>query len=234
MSGMEGPPPSAAIERLLQQVAKLCTLARVPRTTAIRLLDAAYVELNDSARGRDDYVASDADMFAAAQVLSEWHQNSAYLNDTGSPRPISADSTDFQELCALAGITSDSSRLLDLLVQAGAVTVDSKLISPVRRDLMMDYAHPAAVMRALHIVSEHAATLHHNLSRNIQEPGLFERTVMSSRLPRRQVPALLAYLSVHGESFLEDLDSWMSAREREDCASCQIGVGVYLFVGSEN
>jgi hypothetical protein len=234
MTGLAGPPPSAAVEHLLRQVAKLCTLARVPKETALKLLEGAYLELNQSREESTEYIASDADMFAAAQVLSEWHQNSVYLSDAGSPRAIATDSCEFQELCSTAGITTDCTRLLDLLVQAGAVTVDSKLISPVRRDLMLDYAHPAAVMRALHIVSEYAATLHHNLSRSIQDPGLFERTVMSTRLPRRQVPALLAYLSVHGESFLEDLDAWMSAREHEGGSSSRIGVGVYLFVGNNN
>ena len=227
-------PPSTAIQTLLQRVANLCVLGQVPEDVAAQMFREAYadarVKTHESVGGKSD---SGVDAFVGAQVLSEWHQNSGFLDRDGNPRTLSVSAGEFGKLCATASGQSRPERVLDLLDQAGAVTIEGDRVSPHRRELIMDYAHPAAVTRAIHLSAEFAATLHHNLSRSVQEPGLFERTVVSTKLTHRQVPSLLAYLSVHGQSFLEDLDAWMSARE-STTSGPSLGVGVYLFVGDKD
>ena len=96
-------------------------------------------------------------------------------------------------------------------------------------DQSFDRLCASAVARATHLAAEFVSTLTHNLTRPVSEPSRFERTVVSSKLSPRSVPALLAYLSLHGQAFLEDLDSWMSSRESSETAS-EVGVGVYLYV----
>ncbi len=71
--------------------------------------------------------------------------------------------------------------------------------------------------------------MNHNLTKRSDSPGRFERSVATNRLPARQIPALIAYLSIHGQSFLEDLDTWMCARE-SIVATGTVGVGIHLFV----
>ena len=130
----------------------------------------------------------------------------------------------------MTSLQSDPNRLLQLLAQAGAIRIEGNRAIAQRRELVMDYAHPAAVNRAIQLSADFASTLHHNLSRDARDPGRFERAVVTTRLSCRHVPSLLAYLRIHGQSFLEDLDEWMAARESVE-AGTPIGVGVYLFVG---
>ncbi len=223
-------PPSAAVQSLLERVGTLCVLGHVSEESAVQMFREAFTK----ARATFDPDAPDdpgggIDAFTAGQVLSEWHQNSAFLDATGNPESLSVTAGDFDKLCEIASVRSSPSQVLDLLVHAGAVALHGDRLVATRREFIMDYAHPAAVTRAIRLSAEFTGTLRHNLSRSVREPGLFERTVVSTKLTRRQVPALLGYLSVHGESFLEDLDAWMSARETAS-SEPTIGVGVYLFV----
>lgn len=226
-------PPSAAVESLLRSVAKLCVLGHVSEDVAAQMFREAYRHARSHA-ATNELRADDTnvDTFAAGQVLSEWHQNSEFLDEAGNPRPLSIPAGEFSALCEKASVEAKPNRLLDLLVEAGTVTIHGDRATANRRELIMDYAHPAAVTRAIRLSGDFASTLHHNLSRNVREPGLFERTVVSAKIAQRQIPSLLAYLSVHGQSLLEDIDSWMSARESAN-ANTTIGVGVYLFVADK-
>jgi hypothetical protein len=226
-------PPSAAVQALLRKVADLCVLAQVSRDAAEKMFREAYAAAESHAKIQpQSQLAGDTDPFIAAQVLSEWHQNSAFLDRDGNPSSLSISGGEFAKLCAIASVQVDPDKTLDLLSQAGVVSVDNDRVSAKRRELIMDYAHPAAVTRAIRLSAEFASTLHHNLSRNVREPGLFERAVVSTTLARRQIPSLLAFLSVHGQSFLEDLDAWMAARD-SSTPGPSVGVGVYLFVGAD-
>jgi hypothetical protein len=167
------------------------------------------------------------DAFVAAQVLSEWHQNPRFLTSTGAAAPLNSE--DFERLCRTASATASARMVLQLLSEAGAVQMDSGVVSPLRRELILGDNHPEGVKRAVALSAGFASTLNHNLTRSVRDPRRFERTVVNTRLAKRHIPPLLAYLSVHGQSFLEDLDAWMSARESGDSGPT-IGVGVYLFV----
>lgn len=226
-------PPSAAVQALLRKVANLCVLAQVSEDAAAKMFREAYTAAASHANASAQRpFTGDADPFIAAQVLSEWHQNSSFLDKDGNPSPLSLSAGEFANLCATASVQARPDKILELLAQAGAVSIDHDRILALRRELIMDYAHPAAVTRAIRLTAEFASTLHHNLSRNVREPGLFERAVVSTKLARRQIPSLLAFLSVHGQSFLEDLDAWMTARDSA-VSGPTVGVGVYLFVGAD-
>jgi hypothetical protein len=175
--------------------------------------------------------SSGADPFAAAQVLSEWHQNTRFTDGDGAPARLSLSKGDFRQLCEAAARNSDADRLLEILQHAEAVKIYDDEIVATRRELILGDTHPASVARAARLSAEFVTTLTHNLTRSVSEPHRFERTVVSSKLASRNVPSLLAYLSVHGQAFLEDLDAWMSTREAETISNeSEVGVGVYLYV----
>lgn len=208
-------------------------LAQVSEDVAAQMFREAYAHARaEAGSGAPQAADSNVDAFVAGQVLSEWHQNGMFLDRDGNPKSLCISAGEFATLCETASVEAKPDRLLELLAQAGTVTITGDHVTAHRRELILDYAHPAAVTRAILLSAEFASTLHHNLSRNVREPGLFERTVVSNKIAHRQIPSLLAYLSVHGQSFLEDLDAWMSARESAN-AGPSIGVGVYLFVGDE-
>jgi hypothetical protein len=226
-------PPSTAVQTLMRRVASLCILGKISEDVATRLFREAYAHARSQpgeseAREFDNNI----DVFLAGQVLSEWHQNNAFLDGDGNPKSLSISEGEFATLCRTASVESKPDRLLELLAQAGTVSIEEDRVTANRRELILDYPHPAAVTRAIRLSAEFSGTLFHNLSRNVREPGLFERTVVSTKVAPRQIPSLLAYLSVHGQSFLEDLDEWMSVRESTKSGPT-IGVGVYVFVGAE-
>ena len=217
---------SSSLESLLHQVAKLCAVGYLPEATAFRIFRDAYNRASSDISSPD---SEESDAFIAAQVLTEWHQNPAFLDTEGKPRELSITANEFSTLCNSASDAADASRILELLLHAGAMELRGKSALATRRELIIGDTHPAAVSRAVRLSSEFISTLTHNLARPMSEPSRFERTVVTSKLAARNVPSLLAYLSLHGQAFLEDLDSWMSARETADSGT-EVGVGVYLYV----
>ena len=222
--------PEPAAQDLLREVGHLCAIGLVPEEAAIELLRAGFRRRIPSASPK---CRDDGDVFAASQILSEWHENSLFLDKDGLPASLSISLGAFNELCDAAAVSSDRLKLLGVLVDAGAATRKADIVRATRRELILGDGHPAGAARAIRMSREFVATLNHNLTIAIGEPRRFERSVLSNKLPVRQVPALLAYLSVHGQSFLEDLDSWVSAREATK-PSASVGVGVYLFVDSNS
>jgi hypothetical protein len=217
----------------MRRVASLCILGKISEDVAAQLFREAFAHARSQpGESAVREIDNNIDVFLAGQVLSEWHQNDAFLNGDGNPKSLSISAGEFAALCRTASVESKPDRLLELLAQAGTVSIEADSVTAHRRELILDYPHPAAVTRAIRLSAEFTGTLHHNLSRSVREPGLFERTVVSTKVAPRQIPSLLAYLSVHGQSFLEDLDEWMSARESTTVAPA-IGVGVYLFVSGE-
>jgi hypothetical protein len=215
-----------AVYELLQQVARLCALGHVREEVAVEMLRDGFKQATEAL---DTGESAGIDAFVAGQVLGEWHQNARFLDTDGRPAPLSVSAGRFAELCRTASIEVDDSSVLSLLTQADAVSVQGDLLIANRRDLILDHNHPAALARAVHLTTGFVSTLNHNLTRSIRDPRRFERTVLNVKLSQRHLPALLGYMSVHGQSFLEDLDSWMSARESTDPGPT-VGVGLYLFV----
>jgi hypothetical protein len=197
----------------------------MPEAVAVQAFRDAYHTAAEALATRS---SADSDAFSAAQVLSEWHQNTAFLDQDGLPVRISATDRSFAQLCASACESADPENMLEILIHAGAVERSGGELVVSRRELILGDTHPASVARATHLAAEFISTLTHNLTRQVSAPSRFERTVVSSKLSPRSVPSLLAYLSLHGQAFLEDLDSWMSSRESSETGS-EVGVGVYLY-----
>jgi len=206
----------------------------VSEDAAVRAIRNSYVRAREQeAAPAVDNADESMDAFVAGQVLSEWHQNGQFLDSEGAPRPLSLSAGEFTALCRTASVSVAADRVLELLKRAEAAEVEGDRVSARRRELILDCAHPASIMRAIRLSAEFATTLNQNLSRGVQEPRLFERTVVSTKLAKMHVPSLLAYLNIHGQSFLEDLDAWMSAREGA-ASGPAVGIGVYVFVGTSN
>ena len=218
--------PGRAIHRLLEEIARLCALARVSEEAAVAILRSGYRQQTISSHADRETLV---DLFTASQVLSEWHENARFLTHEGLPSELSVASGGFSALCRAATVDSDASEVLELLLQAGAVNRHGDFVAATRRELIVGDNQSGAVTRAVGMASDLVSTLNHNLTRTVGEPGRFERSVANNRMSLRQMPALLAYLSLHGQSFLEDLDSWMAERT-SNAPLATIGVGVYLFV----
>lgn len=212
----------------LEQLAQFCVLAQLPEDELIATIQAAY-STRPSANKAE--TSAFVDSLGASQALSAWHEHPRFLTADGTPAALSLSRGQFAKLCRASGTNSSADQALELLVKSGAVRRDGDVVTVTRRHLIVGDNQPVGVVRATRMVQALLSTVIHNLNRGTDEPGRFERSVANRRLSAKQVPALLAHLSIHGQSFLEDLDSWMSARESDETPET-IGVGVFLFVDS--
>jgi hypothetical protein len=217
--------PDSAVASLFHEVARLCVLAHVEPIDALNMLRTGLTQAK-TAIGID--AKADVDAFVAGQVLGEWYQNSRFLDLKGNPAKLSISRGDFTALCRTASARTDEANILNLLLEANAVSVTGDYVAAHRRELILGFAHPVSVTRGVRLAAGFLASLNHNLAKGEREPSRFERSVVNVKLGRRHIPALLAYLSIHGQSFLEDLDAWMSTRENDDDGTT-VGVGLFLF-----
>ena len=225
---LDEPPASTlrGVRTLIAEIARLCMLADVPESYVFRILAETY----DTARPTPQGLFHDrADPLFASHVLTHWHEAEAFLDLDVSPRTLSLDGHEFEELCAAAGDKTRASGAQNLLINSGAVCQCAGKVSAVRRDVIVGQSLRSGVELAIRVCGEFAKTLNYNQTRSDDEPRRFERTALSTKFAVRHVPALLAYMSLHAEGFLEDLDNWLKARDSES-DGMTVGVGVHLFL----
>jgi hypothetical protein len=216
---------SKSTERLLQEVAALCAVNQISEDDAIEIFSTAF---RNAQTELEIEHAEQPEIFSAAQVLSEWHQNPDFLSVDGTPRTLSLSAGDFGNLCRSTRTKSEPAHILELLIHAGAIKKTGDNLIADRREIIMGDSHPAAAARAIRIAGSFLSTLKHNLTRNVREAPRFERTVVMPFFSERHIPSLLAYLSVHAQSLLEDLDAWMESRSASEDGT-EVGVGIYFF-----
>ena len=82
---------------------------------------------------------------------------------------------------------------------------------------------------ALH---DHAATLAHNVDRDRAEVARFERIASVENLEPRYVKNFAGLIEERGQSFLEEMDAWLSSHAMKDSGNnsggVRTGVGLYL------
>ncbi len=216
---------SQSTKNLLLEAATLCALNGISETEAIAIFSTGF---RKAQRELPAEKSDEPHIFSAAQILSEWHKNSDFLQPNGSPRKISLSDGDFSNLCRTTGTKSEPAHILDLLIHAGAVEKNGDELEALRREIIIGDSHPAAAARAIKLAASFLSTLKHNLTRNAREAPRFERTVSMPYFSVHHIPSLLGYLSVHAQAFLEDLDAWMETRSSQDDGT-EIGVGIYFF-----
>jgi len=214
----------------------LTNLARVLSTTRLpleALLEHFATEYRESEKNITQTPPCETDLFAAAQVITEWHENHEFLAANGLPKALSLSNGQFRRLCNAAAPSADPLRILELLTHVNAVSLNDDALLATRRDLIVGDGHPAAVRRATEVAAGFTSTLAHNLIRSVAEPSRFERTAVQSSFSNRDLPGLYAYLSMHGGNFLEELDAWMAKRVAKSEGK-KVGVGIYFFVESNS
>jgi Family of unknown function (DUF6502) len=168
----------------------------------------------------------------ASLVLSAWHLDPEFLDDTGRPArlPIDGEGATFATLVRRCG-GSDvrPSTLLKELRSAGAVgeLPDGKLEALQRH--YVPHAMDEQLIRLWGtVLADIAATYVHNLTRNARTPARFERAAVNDRIARTALPEFRRFLDREGQAFLERLDAWLTAHEaRADADAIRLGAGLY-------
>jgi hypothetical protein len=178
---------------------------------------------------------------AVGELLTEWHQNPRYLDDSGAPVAIKlrGRANSFSNLARTSAPNLEPSTLLTELKHVGAVVVDKKGFAHVRmRSLPVYKDNQLAIQHTLMSLHCFIRTLRHNLDSdpsNIDQ--LFHRVAWNGTFDRKLIPKLKIKLKRQGQDFLESFDNWMmrNAKGHRNTgrrgSSESVFIGIYLAVG---
>lgn len=178
---------------------------------------------------------------AIGELLTAWHQDTAYLDEFGNPTPIKmrAGRLSFRKLADKTVPNMDPKVLLFELEQIGAVTIDPEgYIRVHMRSLPVYQDKHLAIQHTLTSLHSFIRTLRHNLNSTAANADqLFHRVAWSGDFDAREIPALKIMVKRHGQSFLETCDNWMTRKSKPSTYNSrsrrrplQVFIGVYLGV----
>jgi Family of unknown function (DUF6502) len=180
---------------------------------------------------------------AVGELLTEWHQNPEYLDESGVPLPIKlrGRGSSFYKLARDSAPNLEPSTLLAELKRVGAVVLDKRRFVHVRmRSLPVYKDNRLAIQHTLMSLHSFIRTLRHNLDSDPSNTDqLFHRVAWNGAFDRKLVPTLKIKLKRQGQDFLESFDNWMmrTSKNRRGGArrrgSESVFIGVYLAVGDE-
>jgi hypothetical protein len=177
---------------------------------------------------------------AIGELLTAWHQEPKYLDESGSPAPIkmSGPGHSFRRLAARTVPDMKFETLFAELQRSGAVTVDASGRARVHmRSLPVYEDSQLAIQHTLASLDSFIKTLRHNLNSTASNSDqLFHRVAWNGDFDSSEIPALKIRMKRHGQSFLESCDNWMSRRAKSATPTSrkkkpvQVFVGIYLAV----
>ena len=173
----------------------------------------------------------------AARVLTGWIRDSEYTDSKGEPLtlPVEDPSKGFNTLVRRYSGDIPARAVLDELVRVGAVerTSDNRI-----RLLARAYIPSASQLDKLGILGTDVAdlihTIDHNLEKGSSDPR-FQRKVMYDNLPKEVIEEFRALSAKQSQQLLEQLDAWLSKRDRDvspttkGTGRVRAGIGVYYF-----
>ncbi|OGQ00511.1 MAG: hypothetical protein A2Z40_03715 [Deltaproteobacteria bacterium RBG_19FT_COMBO_60_16] len=172
----------------------------------------------------------------AARVIAGWVRDSLFNDETGHPVDLSFEGGTicFRQLIKKYSGDAPSRAVLDELMRVGAVekTPDGKI-----RLLERSYIPRRGDTDKIAILgvdtSDLVATIDHNICH--PEAPLFQRKVCYDNLPAEAIPELKKLVGEQAQALLENLDRWMSERDRDfhprfpGTGRKRAGVGIYYF-----
>lgn len=172
----------------------------------------------------------------AARVLTGWLRDKEFHDKTGAPAalPVEGKNASFAELVRRYSGDLLVRAMLDELLRVGAVhrTKDGRIRLKARF-----YVPVQSETDKIHILgtdtADLIATIAHNL--NPQAPPRYQRKVMYDNVPVEAVKEFQQLSSARAQTFLEDVDRWLSQRDRDVNPSVngtgrkRIGIGLYYF-----
>lgn len=179
---------------------------------------------------------------AIGELLTVWHQDPNFLDDSGHPLPLKMRGTrrSFTSLAKKSVPQVHPQRLLSELERIGAVATDSSnLIRVQRRSLPVFGDRRLAMQHTLTSLHSFIRTLQHNLNSPPSNSNQwFHRVAVNGAFDARDIPALKIRVKRHAQSFLELMDNWMAGRlttrkRNSKSKASQVAIGVYLSVDRE-
>jgi hypothetical protein len=210
-------------------------------------LDVATVRQFTTVHGRENYDRQAQEMTSAGVVLSAWHTDPQYTGPYGIVLDLpfesepGRDGISFGKLAQRHCPDLTPRALLDELMRTDCVvSVGSDYYRAVKRSYIPSPLSPEAIKRFARIVHNLAETGAMNLRREAAGgKGRFERTIYTAGvLSATDLLAFERFLRERGQLFSDDVDNWLSERERPrsegDAPGFQTGVGIYHYVVNDS
>lgn len=171
-----------------------------------------------------------------SDVLHVWHTSKAYLNEEGSPIPLSfeGESVSFSSLVRKCAGDVPPGAIRTELIRYGAISSDeSGTLRVLRREVVPDSFDMKLVSAISFSLTALAQTVAHNTDPSRTEPGRIERYVQSDGISASAKEALRPILREKVERFsreIDDLFAHFSEDNGAEIASrARVGVGMYYF-----
>jgi hypothetical protein len=173
----------------------------------------------------------------AARVIAGWRRDKQYRNDEGQPAdlPLSGEGATFQTLVKKYSGDMPFRAVLDELIRVGAavqsddgrVHLSARAYLPAGDEAMKIHI---LGMDVAHLVS----SIRHNLQPDDRGP-FYQRKVLYDNLPDEVLPVFRKLSAESAQQLLENLDSWLSERDRDTGPEVSgtgrnvAGLGIYYF-----
>lgn len=170
----------------------------------------------------------------AAHVLTVWFSEAAYLDEEGSPRPLSLDGATMSVEALVRSVDRalDARQVLSHLLSGGAVRRIGRRYVPRKRMMLLPGTQGPGYFLTLHTLSSMLATLEHNVQGLGAAGAWFQYVAENPRYPVSRRKQLAKYVRDLGESVLPRVDVYMRRHEttrRPGEPTVRVGVGMYLW-----
>jgi hypothetical protein len=170
-------------------------------------------------------------------VISAWHREHAFMDDSGLPRPLVFDGGAYSFAALVKQYSGDipARAILDELLHAGAVNrSEDGLLMPVARAYIPTTSAPEKLDILGTDVRDLIITIGKNLNQESSAP-FFQRKVAYDNVPQEAVAEFRKLSASQGQELLEKLDGWLAAHDldlnprQQGTGRKRVGMGVYYF-----
>lgn len=190
---------------------RISTLTGLHRHT-VRDLQASVLQGESGPAAEKEYQRN-----RLARVLTGWFEDPAFTDRDGNPRrlPFDGPLPSFVELVRAYSGDIYPKIILDELTRVGAATVEHDgRVKAVSRRYTVGGVDPLAVQHATVVAADVIGTLEHNMTASSSERR-FEDASMSVEVDPRYIPLMRRMLETRGAAFLDDIEGWLSEKERK-------------------
>ena len=170
----------------------------------------------------------------ATRVLSGWFQDVDFLDQAGEPMLLreSGSEPSFEALCDRYSGDIATQTMLKELLQTGTIerTPDGEL-RVIRRFYQPAKHDDENLTWGVALITDLAATMNNNVFLSNAARARFGRKAESVRILPSSVSDFHTFLDIRGQTFLEEVDVWLTNREANDDAQesefVRLGVGMF-------
>jgi uncharacterized protein DUF6502 len=178
-----------------------------------------------------DPLGLDDPMVPLGRVLSDWHQDPQYLDETGSPRKLPLQPT-FMALVNKHRGDIPATTIVKELEEHGSIKVEQGRAIALSRYFMPFEMDSQAIERFGRVMGDMGNAISRNLLAKERDQATFEGRAVNELVSTNATDAFRKFLDRRAMAFLEDVDNWLSDHsEPESDESTRLGVGIYT-IGS--